>query len=321
MLSRFQHELESFLSAIPPRAARTLLTHDIPSALRVLYDLALSSAVLRPIACSFAYASDLEQTMLTAIRVMAELVAAEWSKINKRSLSDRWVERAEQKLERGSAPFFSTIPLEVQAEQLSRALTHEQRELLFILSVRETPEESVHLYSLARAAEWLTEKTGARVVVILPPALRSRAELDPILYGAAEIELQRSPEPLGVLAQGLRGRPHPFSDAEKKLAEAIARDRELSEKLELNQTVETIRGSKYLVDLLWRDGRAIIELDGFATHGDRASFQTDRHRDYELSISNYLVVRITNEEVDEDLAIAVEKIRDVLRARSPGDKK
>ena len=38
----------------------------------------------------------------------------------------------------------------------------------------------------------------------------------------------------------------------------------------------------------------------------------DRHRDYELILSGFTVLRLTNDEIDEDLEKAIEKIRDVV---------
>jgi very-short-patch-repair endonuclease len=45
------------------------------------------------------------------------------------------------------------------------------------------------------------------------------------------------------------------------------------------------------------------------------NYRGDRHRDYELLISGYVVLRLPHEQVLEDPAIAVEKIRDVVRFR------
>jgi very-short-patch-repair endonuclease len=68
------------------------------------------------------------------------------------------------------------------------------------------------------------------------------------------------------------------------------------------------------VDLLWRDGRVVVELDG-PEHQDDPKFANDRHRDYELLVAGYLVLRITNDQVATDLQAAIEKIRAVVRFR------
>ena len=44
-------------------------------------------------------------------------------------------------------------------------------------------------------------------------------------------------------------------------------------------------------------------------------FSCDRRRDYELIVSGYLVIRLPQDEVVEDVELAVEKIRDVVLFR------
>jgi very-short-patch-repair endonuclease len=68
------------------------------------------------------------------------------------------------------------------------------------------------------------------------------------------------------------------------------------------------------VDLLWREGRVVVELDG-PEHQDDPNFADDRHRDYELLVAGYLVLRITNNQIETDLQRAIEKIRSVVRFR------
>ena len=76
-----------------------------------------------------------------------------------------------------------------------------------------------------------------------------------------------------------------------------------------------MRGAKPKVDLLWARGRLAIEIDGYGSHGNRMAFMQDRHRDYELILSGFLVLRLTNDEIAEDLEKALEKIRDVVKFR------
>jgi very-short-patch-repair endonuclease len=47
------------------------------------------------------------------------------------------------------------------------------------------------------------------------------------------------------------------------------------------------------VDCLWPEQRLIAELDGFATHGTRTAFETDRARDRAVLLAGYRVTRIT----------------------------
>jgi very-short-patch-repair endonuclease len=68
------------------------------------------------------------------------------------------------------------------------------------------------------------------------------------------------------------------------------------------------------VDLLWRVGRVVVELDG-PEHERDPDYGADRHRDYELLVAGYLVLRLTNAEVATDLGRAIEKVRRVVNLR------
>jgi very-short-patch-repair endonuclease len=76
--------------------------------------------------------------------------------------------------------------------------------------------------------------------------------------------------------------------------------------------VETVHGARPKVDFLWMHGRMVVELDGYGSHGNRAAFMYDRHRDYELTLSGYTVLRLANDEIAQDVGKAVEKIRDIV---------
>ena len=69
-----------------------------------------------------------------------------------------------------------------------------------------------------------------------------------------------------------------------------------------------------MVDFLCEERRLVIELDG-AEHRGRRAYRDDRHRDYELLRAGYAVVRIPNDEIVEDFARTLEKIRSVVRLR------
>ncbi|HXR31643.1 MAG TPA: type IV toxin-antitoxin system AbiEi family antitoxin domain-containing protein [Solirubrobacterales bacterium] len=50
---------------------------------------------------------------------------------------------------------------------------------------------------------------------------------------------------------------------------------------------------RYQADCLWREQRAIVELDGHQAHGTRAAFESDRERDRRLQVAGWRVVRVT----------------------------
>jgi very-short-patch-repair endonuclease len=112
-----------------------------------------------------------------------------------------------------------------------------------------------------------------------------------------------------------RARHHHASAIEQRVEAALRSDAELGPLFSCNETVSLEGfGSQPRVDLLWRQGRVVVELDG-PDHQDDPKFANDRHRDYELLVAGYLVLRITNDQVDTDLQRAIEKIRAVVRFR------
>jgi hypothetical protein len=118
-------------------------------------------------------------------------------------------------------------------------------------------------------------------------------------------------------APSVEGRPHPLSPIETRLCALIKADSELAPLFAFNIAVPDLRGITARVDLLWREGRVAVELDG-PEHRARATYRADRHRDYELLRAGYHVLRIPNEEVSEDYGRALDKIRDVARLRRRG---
>jgi very-short-patch-repair endonuclease len=152
---------------------------------------------------------------------------------------------------------------------------------------------------------------------------KSEPPLDRILYGArqvvaaepgdARLNAERAAAPLWIAPW--RGSPHPLSEVERRLASALRDDNELAPLFAFNQSVTTVRGSRPRVDLVWTEGRLVVELDGYGSHGNRAAFIYDRQRDYELSLSGYTVLRLPNDEVEQDCGKAIDKIRDLVRLR------
>ncbi len=55
----------------------------------------------------------------------------------------------------------------------------------------------------------------------------------------------------------------------------------------------TIGRHRYQADCLWSQARVIVELDGFATHGTRMAFESDRDRDRRLAAAGYRSTRVT----------------------------
>jgi very-short-patch-repair endonuclease len=60
----------------------------------------------------------------------------------------------------------------------------------------------------------------------------------------------------------------------------------------------------------------VVELDG-PEHERDPNYGADRHRDYELLVAEYLVLRLTNAEVKLDLSRSLE-IREINRLMRAG---
>ncbi len=53
----------------------------------------------------------------------------------------------------------------------------------------------------------------------------------------------------------------------------------------------------YTVDVLWRTQRLVVEIDGYAFHSTRWSFESDHERDLVLGAAGFTVMRFTSEQV------------------------
>ncbi len=64
------------------------------------------------------------------------------------------------------------------------------------------------------------------------------------------------------------------------------------------------RVGRHEVDVLWRSARLAVEVDGYAFHSSRTSFERDRLRDAELQAAGLRVMRVTwRQIVDEPMAL------------------
>jgi very-short-patch-repair endonuclease len=208
--------------------------------------------------------------------------------------------------------------LAVEIEQLCLAIN--RAGLVLIVDTQSTPAPAA---ALIHCLEWISRNARATVVALFPKLPDSTPPFDRILHGAVCMPA----EPNSISAAGsevgnaaevpwlvpVRGIPHPLSETEQRLAKALARDPELAPLFAFNQVIETVRGNRPKVDLVWTAGCLVVELDGYADHGTRAAFMRDRHRDYELTLSGYTVIRLANDEITQDIEKAIEKIRDLVQ--------
>jgi very-short-patch-repair endonuclease len=87
---------------------------------------------------------------------------------------------------------------------------------------------------------------------------------------------------------------------------------------QLPRPIANARACGHMVDLLWPEQRLIVELDGWETHRDRASFERDRLRDQRLVAAGYRVIRITVRQLQSEpyaviarLAVTLSSCREV----------
>lgn len=238
-----------------------------------------------------------------------------------RSVNAVWLKGALSACRAGRAPVQPQFSPATQVEQLSLALA--ESELVIAVCAEETAVPPDRLLGFARAVEWLAREAGAHVLAILPAPLADRPELDGISFGASRLGLTEPERRVGGDEQDERkhvvcpilGRPHPGSPGEQRLAEELARDAQLGALFQFNQRVITVFENRFLVDLLWTEGQVVVEIDGYGYHTTPSAFVADRQRDYELTFSGYLVLRLPHDFVVEDPRLALERIRDFVRFR------
>jgi very-short-patch-repair endonuclease len=222
-------------------------------------------------------------------------------------------------MEYGQSLVLGDFPRATQVCQLSLAI--QPHSLVLVLVWENANARFDQLQSLVRVSQWLAKETGARVLLLLPLGIADRPQLERILYAAYGLShlsvertanVTRSASPSAWLLP-IKGRPHPLSEGERLLAGLLLEDPELTGLFQFNVSVTTVRNHRYLVDLVWVDGGLVVEVDGYCFHSNQFAFRQDRHRDYELTLSGFRVLRLTHEEIMEDAELAVDKIRDLVR--------
>jgi very-short-patch-repair endonuclease len=237
------------------------------------------------------------------------------------AIASAWAEAAFACCRAARIPLVRAVPRAVQAAQLALAI--EPDGIVIVFACRRPDPPDARVLGMAKAAEWIAREAAAKVALIVHERLLDNAALEPVLYGAARLGPEIAPATDDEGRRDIRvfpviGRPHPMSPGEQRLFARLTRDPELGGLFACNQRVRTARGSEPLCDLHWAEGRLVVEIDGEGWHGERWAFRADRHRDYELMATGYRVLRLTHDEVMEDVEIAVEKIRDIVRLCLPG---
>jgi very-short-patch-repair endonuclease len=240
-------------------------------------------------------------------------------------LSTGWAEAAIRRLLRGRTPRVPGAAAEIEWSQFCHTIGPSG--LITVIPLHEACSQDP--WAVVHALEWLAANSDVAIAVLcreLPP---HEPPFDRLLYGARVVtpdillathventdrEEAFEASPVALLLPSVQGRPHPQSLIEKRLSKMIEADAELTSKFIFNAILEDVSLKSPKVDLLWAEGRLVIELDG-AEHRGRRAYRDDRHRDFELLCAGYVVVRITNDEIVEDFGRTLEKIRSIVRLR------
>ncbi|HEY0331647.1 MAG TPA: DUF559 domain-containing protein [Rhodopseudomonas sp.] len=230
-------------------------------------------------------------------------------------LSPNWAEAAVELALADRPPRVRAALPAVELAQLALAIS--RHGLVLVVDGEDACQQSSPA-AMVHALEWIAQHANCAVVARFSQLPPHQPPFDRILYGAlaaADSEAEAAapqPDAAAIWLAPWLGSPHPLSEAEQRLAKALRADVELAPLFGCNQFVDTVRGSRPKVDFVWTHGRLVIELDGYGSHGNRAAFMYDRHRDYELTLSGYTVLRLANDEIAQDVGKAIEKIRDIV---------
>jgi very-short-patch-repair endonuclease len=95
-------------------------------------------------------------------------------------------------------------------------------------------------------------------------------------------------------------------------AEILARD--LIRRAQLPEPEGNVRIEGHEVDLVWRAQRLVIEIDSWAFHSERRSFEEDRRRDQRLITAGWRVMRITGRQLTREPHAVVATLATALAA-------
>lgn len=259
--------------------------------------------------------------------------------------SPSWLRAAWRSCEQNQLPLAPGMTTTEQVRQLALAL--DPSRLIFSLSVESEEAHPARLRGLAKAAGWLANQSHSKTLLLVPTTWQGLGELDHVNYRtinwptsrvevfealhpktdpAEAVDCESSTRPprasrgdtFRIDVGPIAGKPHPGSEVEQALYGRIVADPELATLFEYNQRLEAFGGKLCIVDLVWRAGGLIVELDGPEHHGQMAQIR-DKDRDYRLLMSGYITLRIANAEIYTNEDRVLEKIKNVVgRLRALG---
>jgi very-short-patch-repair endonuclease len=126
-------------------------------------------------------------------------------------------------------------------------------------------------------------------------------------------QFERYPTHRGIraLKQAIETEPRlTRSEAERRLLELIRAAR-------LPDPQTNVRVDDYEVDFLWPEHHLVVEVDGYAFHSMRRSFERDRRRDAHLTAMGYRVNRVTWRQITDEPEAVIATLAAQLAAPSP----
>jgi very-short-patch-repair endonuclease len=100
------------------------------------------------------------------------------------------------------------------------------------------------------------------------------------------------------------------SEAERRLLELIRAAR-------LPDPQTNVLVDRYEVDFLWPEHHLVVEVDGYAFHSMRRSFERDRRRDARLTAMGYRATRVTWRQITDEPEAVIATLAAQLAAPSP----
>ena len=221
----------------------------------------------------------------------------------------RWRRAAARFSSKGSRPRFPRLAPETEFSNLMSVFPN----LVLVADV--DPVRSRRAAPIIAAIDWC-RRHGAAVVILLVEEPEPEAPWDFLLYNPAFIEPSRvEPATRRLIVSPYGNGASRGSFIERRMREALKNASDLAGLFEDEVTLQLgALGPTPRVDLVWRDGKVVVELDG-PEHERDPNYGADRHRDYELLVAGYLVLRLTNVEVELDLGRSLEKVRRVVNLR------
>jgi hypothetical protein len=277
--------------------------------------LSRTSSALRTLRFNFVGAATAALAIDRILNDLADLAAAlwpDWDGIESPKLLPgllpTWRRAATRFASAGRRPRFPRLARETEFAHLLSVLPG----LVLLAEVDSLHNERAA--PIITALDWC-RRHGAAVVALLGEEPAPEAPWDQLLYDALIVDplpVEPAARQLFLPSSNIASRG---SAIERRMREALQAAPDLAGLFEDEVTLQLgALGPTPRVDLLWRDGKVVVELDG-PEHECDPNYGADRHRDYELLVAGYLVLRLTNAEVSLDLNRSLEKVRRVVNLR------